>query len=260
MTRKIWAVLALAILLTSTAQAEIVANLYEDYSAASNGVETSTGTWRYMWNRPDDWTGGSTDGAACGDITTAPLDDPSKFALMQNAPPIGWSGDGNTSGTNSNPDRYVRIGGPGADTTSLQIHPGAQANFDIGGSGDINGEKINSHDRYVIAAFTVKITGRYSVTDGVLWTGHANSDGVDVFAFAKDQEPVLLGDSRDVTEGESPGRTPENPFRFGHDVGILYPGETIYVAFGTNGHPGNDGSRTDFSIDRGPTGTRMLVR
>ena len=98
------------------------------------------------------------------------------------------------------------------------------------------------------------------MTHGVLWTTHDSSNGVDVFVLGTGKAPVRLGDSRDVAGGVAPGKTADNPFHFGHDLGVVYAGETIYVAFGTNGNPGNDASYTDFSIDRGPLGTRMLVR
>jgi len=223
-----------------TAQATLIANLHDDFSNSVNGVVTPGGTWSYMWNRPDGWTGGALTGAALGDITTAPLNDPSKFALLLDAGSL-WTGDGNTTGADSNPDRFVRLGNPQAASTALQMHPGAQSGYDVGAGGDVNGIQINAHDRYAIAAFTVNAPGRYQVADGELWTTSINSNGVDVWAFASGQVPSLLG----VSTG---GSTQGTALTFSYNTGLLNAGDTIYVAYGTNGHPGSDGSLTDFSI------------
>jgi hypothetical protein len=233
-----------AALFHTSAQATLIANLHDDFSAAVNGVATPGGTWTYLWNQPEGWSGGALTGASLGDITTAPLNDPSKFALLQDAGSL-WTGDGNTVGNDSNPDRFVRLGNPQAASTSLQMHPGAQATFDVGVGGDVNGNRINGHDRYAIAAFTVNAPGRYQVSDGELWTIGGTSNGVDVWAFASGQAPSLLGAS-------TGGTTQGTAFSFTYYTGPLNAGDTIYVAYGTNGNAGSDGSFTDFSVSTIP--------
>jgi len=244
--------LAVSALSTRSASASLViADLTDDFSNSVNGVVTPGGTWTYLWNKPVGWTGGALTGPAIGDITTAPLSDVSNFALLLDAGSI-WTADGNTVGNESNPDRFIRLGG--SNGSSLALHPGAQAGFNVGAPGDVNGNQINAFDRYAIAAFTVNAPGRYLVTAGELWTTNINSNGVDVWAFATGQAPSLLGNSVG-------GSTATTPFNFNYATGPLNPGDSIFVAFGTNGNASSDGSRANFAIAIIPepgTGLTML--
>ncbi len=226
------------VLLTGSSSAALIADFASDYSDTTQGVNNGFGSWEYLWNQPTGWTGGALTGAALGDLTTAPLSDTTSFAQLQ-ATSFRWTPDGNDTGGDSNPDRFLSFQFP--NPTTIGVHPGAQAGFNVGAPGDANGVQANAFDRYAIAAFTVDNPGIYQITDGVLWTGSATSDGVDVWAFATGQTPTLLGNSTGGSDAAS-------AFNFTHTVGGLNAGDTIYVAFGTNGSAGSDGSRANFSI------------
>lgn len=208
----------------------IIAEFGDDFSATTN-IHTPShgnGTWAYYWNRPDNWTAGGS--AYVG--TTGLLGDTSRYALLVNTGNAGtpWTADGDVDGTNSNPDRYVRFGAYNSSSDSVSLHPGAQPGF-----------STNQVDRYAIAAFTVATTDFYHLVDGRLWTGSALSDGVDVWVHVNNGTPVKLG----VSTG---GTGSSTAFTYSYAFGELQAGDTIYVAFGTNGNPSSDGSAANFAI------------
>lgn len=225
----------------------VVAELGADFSGTSNPNAPShgNGTWAFYWNQPDNWVpdySTSTSPAPhTWDPSSAVLGDTTRYALLASTGNGGtpWTPDGNTTGNDSNPDRFIRFQSYVAGTNSIGLHPGAQPGFDPDGVGPV---PTNLVDRYAIAAFTVNSADFYHITDGILWTPGDTSNGVDVWVHVNNGSPVLLGASAGNSDTAAQG------FQFSYALGDLNPGDTIYVAFGTNGNPGSDGSRANFAV------------
>lgn len=208
-------------LIGTTAGAAVVANYRDDFQADA----PLTGGWQYLWNAPDGWTPAS---GVTGDVTTGPIGDPGSYLALMDAGSL-WTADGDGTGTNHNPDRYVRLNANGG-------HPG--------GGSDVAGGNL---DRFAIAAYTVGQAGVYLVDRSYYSnTNNGGSNGAEVLIHVN-------GDP-----AASSTIVPNNGTRsFDTFLGLLDAGDTVYVGFGPNGHPGSDGFNMDFSVDRLPGNVEM---
>jgi hypothetical protein len=174
-----------------------------DYRADFQG-ETPKAGWQYLWN-------------ASGEVGNV-----SNYAALV------WTGssynfDGDPKMPRPLPAKYMRMGGTGG-------HPG-QGREQEGGVG-------NQIDRYVIAAFTVPMRGRYFVTNSAMWRNDGPLKGhVLLRVFVNDNEAgsALLSDTKE-------------PQPFDRALGRLKAGDTIYVAIGPDASDYNDSFALDFSI------------
>ena len=174
--------------------------------------------WQYLWNAPNGWT---TAPGVTGDMATGAIGDPSCYRAMLDAGSY-WTSDGNTSGTDHNPDRFVRLSSTGG-------HPGSEAGYPTG----------NQHDRYAIAAYTVQQSGRYAITSSFLTNSNASTDGVEVLVHINNRTPILVG-------GTAAGLGATT--NFDADLGYLVKGDTVYVALGTKNSANSDSFSLDFTI------------
>ncbi len=188
-----------------------------DYRDDFNGTTPASG-WQYLWNAPADWDSGDAPGDY--DAAGGPIGDSASYLPMISTGSY-WTSDGDGNGTNSNPDRYVRLLSTGG-------HPGA-------GQNDAHSEV----DRYAIAAYTVSEDGSYTVSDSFISRNNANfNDGGRVDIFVND----TLINSVMVKPGGS--------VDFDTALGDLVAGDTIYIASGTNGSASSDSFYWDFSIQK----------
>ncbi|MFP6694579.1 MAG: LamG-like jellyroll fold domain-containing protein, partial [Pirellulales bacterium] len=176
--------------------------------------------WEYLWNEPADWDPGdaASPPAASYDPAGGRISEVGSYRRLLWSG-NRWTADGDNSGTNGNPDRYVRLHGNGG-------HPGAGAKNSQSGI-----------DRYAIAAYTVADAGLYSITDSfVTNTNTNNSNGGEIRISVND---TLIDSVFYVNNATVSFDTP---------LGILNAGDKIYVAQGPNGSAGSDGFAWDFSI------------
>ncbi|MDF1824095.1 MAG: hypothetical protein P1U68_05610 [Verrucomicrobiales bacterium] len=156
--------------------------------------------WQYLWNR------------------NGPVGDESGYVSMN------WDG----------VDRYDSDAERGLpDSTELDW-----GRFDASGSvcpGDGAGGSI-THDRCVIAAYSVRVAGDYVIADSIIDQLRDKGDGTEVFVYVNDD---LV---RQVTNGT------DQETDFDCSLGYLASGDTIYVAIGPRGDNGSDAADIDFSI------------
>ncbi|MDF1741968.1 MAG: autotransporter-associated beta strand repeat-containing protein, partial [Verrucomicrobiales bacterium] len=188
-----------------------------DYRNDFNGAAPAPG-WQYLWNAPADWDPG--DSIEDYDPAGGPIGDSANYLSMLSVGSY-WSSDGDADGTNSNPDRYVRL-------TPTGGHPGAGAN-----------DTHSSVDRYAIAAYTVTEDGNYTVGDSFISRSNdspADGGRVDIFVNNTLINSVMV--------------KPGGNIDFDTALGDLVAGDTIYIASGTNGSAGSDSFTWDFSIQK----------
>ncbi|MCG8457732.1 MAG: hypothetical protein MI919_15765, partial [Holophagales bacterium] len=97
-------------------------------------------------------------------------------------------------------------------------------------------------DRYAIAAYTVSAAGVYAITDSSILTAVTppQGNGRTVEVYVGDQ---LI---RSIPNPSYPPSLDD----FDTDLGLLQPGDTIYVAVGPNGDTQKDRAEIDFSVHR----------
>jgi len=143
-----------------------------------------------------------------------------------------WNGqayafDDNPSLPRAAPARFLRIyRGAG--------HPGQGTNQ----RGDI--------DTYAIMGFTVTNTGFYLITNSYLFRTDGKVNGnINLQVFINEMliSPEIISDSK----------TPQS---FDRAVGVLKPGDCLYVAVGPNGIDRNDHFQIDFTLVAGKVGRR----
>lgn len=192
--------------------AETVAGYQDDFTASA---PLTTG-WEYLWNAPVGWTAGG----AGGDETSGWIGVPAHYAPLADAGSI-WTADGDSDGSNSSPDSWIRLSASGG-------HPGRHASA----SG-------NTRDRYAIAAYTVQANGFYFIANSFLGKASSSGDGVEVLVFPGVSGAVLR---RTAPPGGSIG--------FDSDIGYLAAGQTIYVAVGAGATATSDAFVMDYDICR----------
>ncbi len=173
--------------------------------------------WRTLWNAPEGWGLSGTS----GDQSTGSIDDVDSYRPLYRVSQSLLTATG-ADEVSQAPQYFLRLDETGGHTG---IGFGSSSLFE---------------DRFVIAAYTVERSGRYSLTDSFLETAGNSRDGVEVRVFVNDaasllhQEIVRANDSR----------------AFDIDFGRLQKGDTLYVAFGPNDNHSGDRFKTDFSLVR----------
>lgn len=102
-----------------------------------------------------------------------------------------------------------------------------------------------SPDRFVLAAYTVKLAGYYGINSSFVTVGSAASNGVHLHVY-KD----TAGGTTNTYTGTCAGAATLN---FNHNVGQLQVGDIIYVGVGPNTRDGSDGLSLDYSLVFNPT-------
>ena len=194
---------------------QTVGNFRNDFASSDSGSEYG---WNYLWNAPQDWTGGSSGGNTVAHRSGL-IGNSDSYVPLQQAQGY-WTADGDLDGFNSSPDHFLRLNENGGQPGS-----GFQSSL--------------LADRFVIAAFTVENSGIYGLADSFVSVASDSVDGVEVFVHLQDGSPLYRG----VVAG---GDTAS----FDSDLGYLKKGDTVYVAFGANGGHAFDRFETDFSVKR----------
>lgn len=212
-----------------------VADYRDDFHDGAGGTVGVTEAvfgdgWSYLWNAPVGW---STNAGVTGDMATGLIGDTNSYIPLLYTGNAGtpWTADADTAGTNHNPDRFVRA-------TPTGGHPGA------------GNELGNSVDRAAIFAYTLQPsdpTGFYWLTNTLALRTSTAGDGDRIYIHVN-EDPML------AEFFLPPGTIAASNFTFDVDLGYLAPGDTVFVAFGTDGPgtglgtAGNDGFSHDFTI------------
>ncbi len=173
--------------------------------------------WSYLWN-------------ALGPITSA-----------ANYRSLNWSQTISKYTANAfpvSPDNSTTLFSYGG-LTSTGGHPGRGVN------------QAATHDRFAIAAYTVKLAGYYGVGSGSVTMATAASNGGQIVIYTETNNGAAF------TQTLSSIFPSVTPFPFSTNVGQLQPGDTIYVGIGPNLSDGNDSFSHDFSIVFKETGNPL---
>lgn len=131
-----------------------VANYRNDFNATGAPTEG----WRYLWNAPERWAIGTTGDQASGFIGV-----PGGYRALVLADG-NYTPDGDNTGGNNAPAGFLRLSATGG-----QSGPHASG--------------FNKRARYAIAAYTVLVSGHYTIENSFSTVTNAGSDGVDVLVF-----------------------------------------------------------------------------
>lgn len=207
---KVWMlVLTVWMIAWSAVGDSVVADYRDDFRSSS---PLSTG-WQYLWNAPSGWVAGTNE----GDDESSSVGDPSGYVALLDAGTV-WTADGNTSGSDSLPDAYMKLG-------STYVHPPRHA------------DSVDEEERYVIVAYTVAESGYYALSDTLLQRTSASSGEVEIFGHVGGAAPFLRAETSGIASLD-----------FDTQVGYVAAGETIYIAIGPGASAASDYSLLDFSI------------
>jgi hypothetical protein len=102
-------------------------------------------------------------------------------------------------------------------------------------------------DRFVLAAYTVKLAGYYGINSSFVTVGTAISNGVQLVVYKDITSGTVFTNTFSST---CAGGTTLN---FNHNLGLLQVGDQIYVGIGPNTNDGSDSFSLDYSIVFNPT-------
>jgi hypothetical protein len=169
--------------------------------------------WSYWWN------------------ATGPVTNPDNFQALN------WSISGNrymlnglafpATGTDCNYGSFHSTGGHPAKGSTQQL--------------------AGSPDRFVLAAYTVKLAGYYGINSSLVTVGSTLGNGVQLHVY-KD-----TAGGTTFTNTFTGNCLPATTINFNHNVGQLQVGDIIYVGVGPNTTDGNDSFSLDYSIVFNPT-------
>jgi len=193
-----------------------------------DGTETTPNGWDYMWADTGDI------GTSANYVSLQPCTVASPNAAA--APDPMYVADGslafNAAGQGN--AQYLRV-------STGSIHPGAP-----------------SVDAQAIAAYTIQAAdgeGRYVITNSSVVKQNTSGDGVDLTVFVNNTQVHQLAGFNSTTTTD-----------FDCSLGVLAPGDTVYVAYGNGGSndSGQDAGAIDFDIywtaSAEPVGTLFRFR
>ncbi|MEA2068576.1 MAG: hypothetical protein U9P12_05195, partial [Verrucomicrobiota bacterium] len=163
--------------------------------------------------------------------------------------PSGWSYLWNENGSITNPADFVFLETDVLSTNEWQTDGANPGRPDPGQGGHLRLTDVGvcsgqtEPDAYAIAGFATQASGRHFLTDSWVVLNSTNSSGVELRVFVDNEVPLLV--ETIATAGQT------NHFEM--DLGLLAPGDTVYVALGPGADPVNDFCQWDFSIGREPT-------
>jgi uncharacterized protein (TIGR03382 family) len=202
--------------LAAPVEMDIVAGFTKDFQAG-----TPPTNWEYLWNGPDGWPGGGTQGSS------DPIGDPANYDDLVWNGSGNYTPDGDATNGNNQPSAFSRLGVNGAGTIG-RVHP-ALGDGQAGGVG-------NSQDRYMIAAYTITMNGTYAIADSFLENLAAAGNGNEVLVHINGDPAIFSGTIDNGT------------INFDTFLGELSAGDVVYVAIGPNGAAGSDSAEFDFNI------------
>ena len=200
----------------------VVADYQDDYQGGVNADDPadfrdgSGYGWQYLWNAPTGWVSEAQFDGSSGSITNSD----NYIHLVWNPGLNYWFVNSGGGGTSGSPGIWLRCG-------QGEICPGYSA-FD---------DPTNTLSRYAIVAYTVGEAGYYSIADSYLNRERQDTnDGLDL---------LIMVNGTVISHEYIP---PLTVVGFDTDLGLLYAGDTIYVACGPALERDGDFSYTDFSI------------
>jgi hypothetical protein len=178
------------------------------------------------------------------------------------SPKPGWSYQWNATGPITSAANYRLLAwSPVTNRYSVNGFPVQPDNsstlFPYGGLGSTGGHpgrgvnQAATHDRFPIAAYTVKLSGYYGLSASSVTIGTAASNGGQVMIFTETNAGATF------TQKYSATFSSVTPFVFDQNVGFLNKGDTIYVGVGPNLSDGNDSFSWDYSIVFKETGNPL---
>ncbi|MEM7783484.1 MAG: hypothetical protein AAF623_09050, partial [Planctomycetota bacterium] len=191
--------------------AAVIAQYSSDFPAAGEAPETG---WQYSWNAPVN-----------GQTNSGSLDSPDTvfFPMFDTGTNFGRTPDGDLNPNTEPASAYMSLSRFGG-------HPGP-------------GDGISSEYRFAIASYTVSESGFYQVSDSFIDLEPFNrsfpSDGIEFRVFVNREAPIVSG----VVD-------PFSRSYFDTSLGFLTVGDTIHVAYGSNGQQFADYFTTDYKIVR----------
>ncbi|MES2593742.1 MAG: hypothetical protein V4662_00315 [Verrucomicrobiota bacterium] len=174
------------------------------------------------------------------------------------APLPSWSYWWNASGPVTNPDNFRALNwsivSPGYMLNGL-AYPATGTDCNYGklhstgghpGKGSTQ-QVAGSPDRFVLAAYTVKLAGYYGVNSSFVTVGAAVGNGLALQVYKDTAGGTTFTNT--FTGTCAPAAT----LNFNHNVGQLQVGDIIYIGVGPNTTDGSDGFSLDYSIVFNPT-------
>jgi hypothetical protein len=167
--------------------------------------------------------------------------------FLLSAVPAGWHYLWNKNGSVTNEANFVSLELDVSLTNEWQTDgtnpgrpdPGQGGHLRLTAAGVCPG--LTAPDAYAVAGYTIQTAGRYFLKDSFLSIGATNSTGVELRVFINSRTPLRISSV-----------TTTNRTVFDTDLGLLKPGDTVYVALGPGSNAVNDYCQWDFSIDRQP--------
>lgn len=169
------------------------------------------------------------------------------------APLPGWSYQWNKNGPITSPANYVTLAwrtsgsnysSKGSTTFPEVLTEGAYVQLtSTGGHPGRGTTQAETNDRFAIAAYTVKLTGYYAVSNGFVTGSSTAGNGGQVIVYTETNAGATYTQkfSSTYAAGTTLTLTALN-------MGQLQAGDTIYVCVGPNTVDGNDSFSIDFSI------------
>jgi hypothetical protein len=174
------------------------------------------------------------------------------------APLPAWSYWWNATGTVTNPDNFRSLNWSISSSRYMLnglTYPatGTDCNYGaLNGTGGHPGKGSTQQtaglpDRFVLAAYTVKLAGYYGINSSFVTVSTAVSGGVQLVVY----KDIISGTvfTNTFTNTCAGGAT----LNFNHNLGLLQVGDQIYVGIGPNTNDGSDSFSLDYSIVFNPT-------
>lgn len=220
-----WVVLVAAISALVVVPTAANADVITTFQGAMQPGTTAAG-WSYLWNS----------GGTVGDPTHyTPL-------VATTDPYLFYDKDGVAALPRPDPGAYVYLG------LISPIYPDLSGYFGRpGGHPGLGSEQAGSGgiERYAIAAYTMPVGGPTQITSGQLINADISEDGLSLRVYLNNN-PVPLLDL--VTAAGTKGAA----LPFGVDLGVLSPGDTVYVAVGSRGNHTRDSFVLEYGISVTP--------
>lgn len=169
--------------------------------------------------------------------SSGPVGNPANYSPLQATthPNVMYDDDGDAVLNDAEPGRYSYIG---RSETGLGLvnegepggHPGGGASQDSLGI-----------ERFIIAAYTLSVSGDTSITNSLLTNSDVSTDGLNLRVYVNAESSPRLSTSTAAGQGQTA--------TFDVTLGALSAGDTIYVAIGSHLEDFRDTFSLEYTID-----------